>query len=156
LRGRPVDATSPVVEPLQPQPPKPRPEPEPSESSERRTDFRARVLVVEDEHDLRALIAQWLESRGYQVVEAADGADAVELLGAGLEPDVILLDLGLPRMSGRQLLEWIREQPQHAHRPVIVASAYLEGGPKLDADQVFAKPFRPDQLARELERILGD
>jgi two-component system alkaline phosphatase synthesis response regulator PhoP len=144
------------VEPHHSQPQPAKPEPESSTSSERRVDPRARVLVVEDEHDLRALIAEWLESRGYQVVEAADGADAAELLGAGLEPDVILLDLGLPRMSGRQFLDWIREQPRHAHRPVIVASAYLDGGPKLDAEQVFAKPFRPDQLARELERILGD
>lgn len=114
---------------------------------------RARVLVVEDEHELRELIARWLETKGYAVVEAADGQDAVDLLEAGLEPDVVLLDLSLPRMSGRQLLEWMRERPQHAHRRVIVASAYLDELPPVQADRTFAKPFRPDRLAAELERL---
>lgn len=114
---------------------------------------RARILVVEDEHDLRELIARWLETKGYAVVEAADGQDAVDLLEAGLEPDVILLDLSLPRMSGRQLLEWIRAHPKHSHRRVIVASAYLDELPPVDADRTFAKPFRPDRLAAELERL---
>ncbi len=113
----------------------------------------ARVLVVEDEHELRELIARWLETKGYVVVEAADGQDAVELIEAGLEPDVILLDLSLPRMDGKAFLEWLRAQPQHRHRHVIVASAYLEDQPPLDADRTFAKPFRPDRLAAELERL---
>lgn len=114
---------------------------------------RARVLVVEDEHELRELIARWLETKGYAVVEAPDGQDAVDLLEAGLEPDVILLDLSLPRMSGRQFLDWMRAHPKHAHRPVIVASAYLDELPPVDADRTFAKPFRPDRLAAELERL---
>ncbi|BDG01332.1 response regulator [Anaeromyxobacter oryzae] len=123
---------------------------------EPRGDFRARVLVVEDEHELRALIARWLETRGYQVVEAPDGRDAVELLEAGLEPDVILLDLTMPRMDGRAFLEWLRNEPKHAHRRVIVASAYLEDEAPVDADRTFAKPFRPDLLERELARLVGE
>jgi CheY-like chemotaxis protein len=114
----------------------------------------ARVLVVEDEHELRELIARWLETKGYIVTEAADGQDAVDLLEAGLEPDVILLDLSLPRMSGTAFLEWLRAQPKHRHRRVIVASAYLEDLPPVDADRTFAKPFRPDRLAAELELLL--
>jgi CheY-like chemotaxis protein len=121
---------------------------------EPRLDPRVRVLVVEDEHPLRELIAEWLESKGYSVVEAADGRDAVDLLDAGLEPDVILLDLTMPRMDGRAFLEWMRASPKHAHRKVIVASAYLEGeAPVADADRTFSKPFRPDLLERELERL---
>jgi two-component system, chemotaxis family, chemotaxis protein CheY len=120
---------------------------------ERHVDPRARVLVVEDDNDLRELIARWLESRNYIVVEAADGRDAVDLLEAGLEPDVILLDLGLPRMDGREFLAWLRTNPKHADRHVIVASAYLEDAPPVDADRAFQKPFRPDLLERELERL---
>ena len=123
---------------------------------EPRLEPRARVLVVEDEHELRELIARWLETTGYAVVEAADGQDAVELLEAGLEPDVILLDLGMPRMDGRTFLDWMRNQPKHAHRRVIVASAYLEDLPPVDADKTFAKPFRPDRLAAELERLTSE
>src|SRR5512134_1738251 len=74
---------------------------------------RARVLVVEDDHDLRELIAHWLEERRYLVTEAADGKDAVDLLEAGLDPDVILLDLTMPRMDGRAFLEWLRASPRH-------------------------------------------
>ena len=116
----------------------------------------ARILVVEDEHELRELIAQWLETKGYVVTQAADGQDAVELLEAGLEPDVILLDLSLPRMSGREFLQWMRAQPKHEHRHVIVASAYLDELPPPDADMSFQKPFRPDRLAAELERLTSE
>lgn len=123
---------------------------------EPRLEPRARVLVVEDEHDLRELIARWLETKGYQVVQAADGQDAVDLLEAGLEPDVILLDLGLPRMDGRAFLDWMRAHPKHAHRRVIVASAYLEDLAPVDADRTFAKPFRPDKLAAELDRLTSE
>jgi two-component system chemotaxis response regulator CheY len=115
-------------------------------------DFRARVLVVEDEHELRELIARWLETRHYQVAEAADGRDAVELLEAGFAADVILLDLHLPRMNGREFLEWMRSSPKHQHRRVIVASGYLDEQP-VEADRTFQKPFRPDLLERELSRL---
>jgi CheY-like chemotaxis protein len=118
-----------------------------------RTDRRARVLVVEDEHELRELIAQWLDTRGFIVSQAADGLDAVDLLEAGLEPDVILLDLSLPRMSGREFLQWMRAQPKHEHRAVIVASAYLDEMPPMDVERSFQKPFRPDRLAAELDRL---
>ncbi len=122
-----------------------------------RVDPRARVLVVEDEHDLRHLIAQWLEMRNYQVSEAADGVDAIELLEAGLDPDVILLDLTMPRMDGRTFLEWLRASPKHRHRRVIVASAYLDEHAPLEADRTFSKPFVPELLARELDRLaLGE
>lgn len=129
---------------------------EPAVEREPRLEARARVLVVEDEHELRELIARWLETKGYHVTEAADGKDAVDLLEAGLEPDVILLDLSLPRMDGASFLAWMRQQPKHAHRRVIVASAYLEDLPHVEADQTFAKPFRPDRLAAELERLTSD
>jgi CheY-like chemotaxis protein len=131
------------------------PETRASSDQDPQLDVRARVLVVEDEHELRELIARWLETRHYQVSEAADGVDAIELLEAGLEPDVILLDLALPRMDGRTFLEWLRASPKHAHRRVIVASGYLDERP-VDADRTFAKPFRPDLLERALERLTDE
>ncbi len=127
-----------------------------SADREPRLDPRARVLLVEDEHDLRELIARWLESRNYLVSEAADGQDAVDLLEAGLDPDVILLDLTMPRMDGRAFLDWLRADPKHAHRRVIVASAYLDDEAPVDADRTFAKPFRPDLLEHELARLVGE
>ncbi len=124
-----------------------------SAEGEPRLDPRARVLVVEDEHELRELIAHWLETRNYQVVQAADGRDAVDLLEAGLEPDVILLDLTMPRMNGREFLDWLRASPKHHDRRVIVASGYLDEDAPVDVDRAFSKPFRPDLLERELARL---
>ena len=114
---------------------------------------RARVLVVEDEGDLRELLGRWLETKGYEVMEAGDGEEAVELLEAGAEPDVILLDLTMPRMDGREFLEWLRASPKHRDRHVIVASGYLDDEHPVDVDRAFAKPFRPDLLERELARL---
>jgi CheY-like chemotaxis protein len=129
---------------------------EPRREEEPRVDARARVLVVEDEHDLRELIARWLETRHYHVFEAVDGRDAVDLLEAGLEPDVILLDLTMPRMDGYEFLDWLRSTPKHRDRRVIVASGYLDAEPApAGADRTFEKPFRPDLLERELARLAG-
>jgi CheY-like chemotaxis protein len=145
-----------VSEQLQPGGRRKEPEVRPAKEPEPHVDRRARVLVVEDEHELRELIAQWLDTKGYIVSQAADGQDAVELLEAGLEPDVILLDLSLPRMSGREFLEWLRAQPQHEHRAVVVASAYLDEMPPMDVERSFQKPFRPDRLAAELDRLTSE
>jgi CheY-like chemotaxis protein len=145
-----------VSEHLQPDARKKAPETKVAGEPEPRVDRRARVLVVEDEHELRELIAQWLDTKGYIVSQAADGQDAVELLEAGLEPDVILLDLSLPRMSGREFLEWLRAQPKHEHRAVVVASAYLDEMPPMDVERSFQKPFRPDRLAAELDRLTAE
>lgn len=117
---------------------------------------RARVLVVEDERDLREVLAEWLETKGYEVTEAGDGLEAVALLEAGLEPDVILLDLTMPRMNGWRFLDWLRAAPRHRDRRVLVASAYARDQPPTDANATLAKPFRPDVLARELARLSAD
>jgi two-component system alkaline phosphatase synthesis response regulator PhoP len=145
-----------VSEPQQPDAQKREPEVIEGREAGPHVDRRARVLVVEDEHELRELIAQWLDTKGYIVSQAADGRDAVELLEAGLAPDVILLDLSLPRMSGREFLEWLRSQPEHQHRAVVVASAYLDEMPPMDVERSFQKPFRPDRLAAELDRLTAE
>jgi CheY-like chemotaxis protein len=77
----------------------------------------------------------------------------VDLLEAGLEPDVILLDLTMPRMDGREFLDWLRASPKHRDRRVIVASGYLDEEHPVDVDRAFSKPFRPDLLERELARL---
>jgi CheY-like chemotaxis protein len=114
---------------------------------------RARVLVVEDEADLRELLGRWLETKGYEVMEASDGEDAIELLEAGAEPDVILLDLTMPRMDGWTFLAWLRANPHHRDRRVLVASAFARDAPPQDVEGLVAKPFPPELLERELARL---
>jgi CheY-like chemotaxis protein len=145
-----------MPEEMQPQETQRRPDEEESLAGETHLEPRARILVIEDERDLRELLAEWLETKGYEVAEAADGQDAVELLEAGLEPDVILLDLTMPRMNGWAFLGWLRADPKHRDRRVLVASAYARDFPPEDANGTVAKPFRPELLARELARLAAD
>jgi CheY-like chemotaxis protein len=117
---------------------------------------RARVMVVEDEADLRDLLAQWLEVKGYEVLEAGDGQEAIQLLEAGAEPDVILLDLTMPRMDGWTFLQWLRSEPKQRDRRVLVASAFARDAPPSNVEGLVAKPFPPELLERELARLTAD
>jgi CheY-like chemotaxis protein len=127
-----------------------------SVGDDRRVAPRARVLVVEDEADLRELLGRWLETKGYEVTEAADGEEAIELLEAGVEPDVILLDLTMPRMDGWTFLTWLRGNPRHRDRRVLVASAFARDAPPQDVEGLVAKPFPPELLERELARLTAN
>ncbi|MEJ2503422.1 MAG: response regulator, partial [Gemmatimonadota bacterium] len=116
------------------------------------------VLVVEDEDSVRQVVRRFLESAGYAVHEAVDGEEALERLRAEPDLGVVLTDLGLPRMSGGDLLASIRE-----HRPdaaVIVMSGY--GGRELrassgvqDADAFLPKPFTRSELLRAVHVALS-
>jgi len=115
----------------------------------------ASVLVVEDDpHITRALLVN-LHARGYRTHEAATGRQALEL-AAHEHPDVILLDLGLPDMEGRQVIDGIRGWSQV---PIIVVSARNESHSKVDAldrgaDDYVAKPFAMDELLARLRAAL--
>jgi CheY-like chemotaxis protein len=107
------------------------------------------VLVVEDEADLRAIVATVLVEEGYQVTLARDGAEAVERLRRD-RPDVILLDLRLPRLDGASVLAAYRAMPG-PHAPVIAFSALpdaAEAAEDLGVSDVLPKPFRVADLIR--------
>jgi len=115
----------------------------------------ASVLVVEDDpHITRALLVN-LHARGYRTHQAATGRQALDVAAHG-HPDVILLDLGLPDMEGRQVIEGIRGWSQV---PIIVVSARSESHSKVDAldrgaDDYVAKPFAMDELLARLRAAL--
>jgi PAS domain S-box-containing protein len=97
------------------------------------------VLVVDDEEFIRTLLERALEMEGYRVLTAADGLEALECLES-VEPDLILLDLNMPRMAGHELLDRLA---QGANRPpVIVMSGYVQG----DLDGVEASVEKPFSL----------
>jgi CheY-like chemotaxis protein len=81
-----------------------------------------RVLVVDDEEDIRSLMASVLDLQGYQVDQAADGASALALLRDGNQPSLILLDLMMPGMNGWQLLEVLHADPRLRKIPVVLVS----------------------------------
>ncbi len=111
----------------------------------------ARVLIVEDDVDIRETLHELLESAGYETSQAANGLEA--LAAARLEPpDLIVLDLMMPVMDGWQFRSLQRSDPALASIPVIAISA---SGPSssIDADLYLEKPFALDRLVEEVARL---
>jgi CheY-like chemotaxis protein len=116
---------------------------------------KSRVLVVEDDADLRQAICQILEEEGYRVRTASNGQEALGILELESEPCLILLDLMMPVMDGWQFLERKNRDQRFGGYPVIVVSAYLEqpqlgspafAAPHLKVDGVLRKPLDLHEL----------
>jgi CheY-like chemotaxis protein len=107
-----------------------------------------RILVVEDDDDVRESLVQILTSAGFEVVPAASGEEALRQLGAGLRPCVILLDLMMPGMNGWQFIEEQRLRPGPSGTPVVVVSAYgsADGVRSVGAADYLRKPIDVDAL----------
>jgi DNA-binding response OmpR family regulator len=114
-----------------------------------------RVLIVEDDSSAREMIAQALRLTGYLVRTAADGLAALRQVEA-FEPDVVVLDLGLPIASGFEVLHEIRSAPKTVETPVIAISGLVNGVKLAKANPEFfdilPKPFDPDTLIRMVKR----
>jgi DNA-binding response OmpR family regulator len=114
-----------------------------------------RILVVDDEPQIVGLLRSYLEREGYDVAEAADGETA---LGAfsHLRPDLVILDIMLPRLDGREVCRRIRET---AHTPIIMLTARDEESDKLlglelGADDYITKPFSPREVVARVRAVL--
>ena len=116
---------------------------------------RARILIVEDEPQLRGLLRLYLERAGYAVSDAGDGAAALAAFAAD-GADLVVLDLMLPGMQGEAVLEGLREA---ADVPILITSAKRSdaeriAGLRLGADDYLAKPFNPHELTARVAAIL--
>ncbi len=116
---------------------------------------RARILIVEDEPQLRALLRLYLERDGYAVTDVGDGAAALDAYDAQT-PDLVILDLMLPRMQGETVLEELRDR---GSVPVLITSAKRSdadriGGLRAGADDYLGKPFNPHELTARVAAIL--
>ena len=116
------------------------------------------VLVVEDEANVRKLVSVNLSSRGYTVLEAKDGQQALGHLRS-TSPDLIVLDIKLPDLNGWELLEKIAADPGHLSYPVLVMTASIMDA-HVDRDRypnvvdVLIKPFSATKLVASVERAL--
>src|SRR5579863_5406603 len=117
-----------------------------------------RILVVEDDEDIREVMQEMLASEGFCVDVAGDGIDALGKLAVEAEPPLIILDMMMPRMDGETFLEVLRGTPALADAAVIVISGNAikrEKGGDFQAVASLAKPFELDELLgliRGLER----
>lgn len=117
------------------------------------------ILVVEDEETTKSLILYKLSNSGYRVATVSNGVQALEFLQKSV-PDLIILDLMMPLMSGREFLASIREIEKFRSVPVIILSAktlekdVLEGL-SLGADDFMKKPFSPSELVARVKMQLA-
>ncbi|HYB90897.1 MAG TPA: response regulator [Candidatus Binataceae bacterium] len=120
--------------------------------------IRYRVLVVEDEADIRELMRYNLEREGFAVEEAADGAQALERLRRRL-PDLLVLDLMLPGTPGLEICRQIRANHDTAHLPILIVTAKGTEvdkvlGLEMGADDYVVKPFSPRELIARIRALL--
>jgi CheY-like chemotaxis protein len=113
-----------------------------------------RILVVEDDADLRAVMRDLLEGESYEVVESGDGVDALAKLRSAPPPSLILLDLMMPRMNGWDFMDQVRVFPALRQVPIVVVSAYGTGdGVRLaGATDYLRKPFEIETLLDVVSR----
>jgi two-component system, OmpR family, phosphate regulon response regulator PhoB len=118
----------------------------------------ARILVVEDERDIAALVAYHLTKEGYRVRTAEGGHEALEAARAE-KPDLMILDLMLPGFSGYEVLQEMRRRPELMEVPVVVLTARRDEadrvkGLELGADDYVTKPFSPRELVLRVSAVL--
>ena len=117
-----------------------------------------RVMLVDDDETTRTLLRMTLPQDGFDIVEAGDGEDALERLGDGAVPDLIVLDWKMPARSGAEVLATVKER--HPDLAVVVLTAEKnaasrERAHELGADAFLTKPFSPLELLGVVERFLG-
>lgn len=116
----------------------------------------AKILIVDDEARMRKLVKDFLSIKGFQVIEAGDGEEAIELFFSQKDIDLILLDVMMPRMDGWEVLKTIRK---YSRIPILMLTARGEEsdelqGFNLGVDEYITKPFSPKILVARVEAIL--
>lgn len=119
---------------------------------------QARVLVADDDVAVCKMVRRFLEQAGYQVQTVADGAEAWAAIGEQ-RPDLLVLDVAMPRMNGWEVLSRLREQEEYKNLPVLMLTALdtdadVTRGWALGADFYLCKPFHGQELVEVVKRLL--
>ena len=118
----------------------------------------ARILIAEDERDIRDLITFTLRFAGHEVIAAANGEEAVEKAREAI-PDLIMMDVRMPKMTGYEACKVMKGEDSIKHIPVVFLSAKgqeseVQTGLEVGAYEYILKPFSPDQLTDRVKTIL--
>jgi len=120
----------------------------------------AKILIAEDEFDTRELISFTLKHAGHEVISTQNGEEAIKTIETEL-PDLVLLDIRMPRKSGYEVCKLIKEGEETKHIPVLFLSAKdqeieIIDGMQAGADAYILKPFSPDNLIQQISVYLND
>ena len=118
----------------------------------------AKILVVEDEPDIMRIITHALTAAGYKVIPAYGGEDAIRKVKAQ-RPDLVLTDLAMPKVSGVEVIQALKKDPETQHIPILAVTAHVWDGIAQSAGQVgvdgfISKPFNMKQLLAEVQKHL--
>jgi len=124
------------------------------------TDIKIKVLVIDDHEDLTTMVRDVLESRGYEVLTANTGERGLEIAFTE-HPDLILLDVMMPQMSGYDLCQRVRENPAWQGIRIVMLSAKgrdieVTKGLAVGADAYVTKPFSTKDLIAKVQELLGE
>jgi DNA-binding response OmpR family regulator len=119
----------------------------------------AKIVIAEDEPDIRELIAFTLRFAGYEVITGSNGEEGY-LLAKKEHPDLVMLDVRMPKLTGYEACKRIKSEPELADVPVIFLSAKgqeseKEQGLAAGAEEYLLKPFAPDQLVERVKAVLA-
>jgi two-component system chemotaxis response regulator CheY len=118
-----------------------------------------RIMVVDDSATIRQVLSFTLEDAGFEVIEAADGHEALQKLGN--EPlDMLITDLNMPKMDGIELIREVRKIPTHKFMPILMLTTESQGskkqlGKEAGASAWLVKPFKPEQLLSVINMVLS-
>jgi CheY-like chemotaxis protein len=117
------------------------------------------ILVVDDDPALRRILQMTLELEGYQITLAENGEEALRALARTPLPDVVILDVMMPKVDGLQVLQQARQHPRTADIPVILLTARRDAddlweGWRRGVDYYITKPFDVEDLLRVLDKVL--
>lgn len=117
-----------------------------------------KILIAEDERDIRDLVTFSLKFSGFEVVQASNGQEAVERAQAEM-PDLILMDVRMPKMTGYEACKALKAMPAMRHIPVVFLSAKgqeseIQQGVEAGAEEYILKPFAPDELTKQIKSVL--
>jgi len=120
--------------------------------------LKAKILVVDDEDGLRMLLRDNLEFQGYDVIEAENGREAMELAWRD-RPDLVFIDIGLPDVDGWEVCNRLRKDPRSKDTPLVVTTGSVKGdvhaeGRKHGVEHCILKPYDPLDAVRVAREIL--
>jgi DNA-binding response OmpR family regulator len=116
--------------------------------------LRRSALIVEDDDELRGMFRLALAFEGFKVFEASDGVTALRAIDAE-PPDIIILDLGLPAVSGHDVVRDVTARAQTRRIPIVVVTGSRDNLDRLDVECVLRKPITLEQLAETVRRCLA-